>query len=213
MKKTILFFTILLISVFSYGQAQEGTVEYQKKLQPAAVIDLPYPPSVIDAAMNEYLSKKGKSRGNEVKGFGTFRNTSPAPNDSVNADLYFKTERKSRKEKEVTVISLLVMPIDEQTNTAHLHYLDMEGAKNFLNDLAFAIDAYDLELTIKDQNDAVIKVETKYKNLVNDGDELQKKRTALDNKIIDNNNEQQRLLKEIENQKQVLSQRVSKRKL
>src|SRR6476469_2378313 len=112
MKKTILFFSILLISLLCYGQAQEGTVEYQKRLQPAAVIELPYPPSVVDAAMNDYLSKKGKSRKDNVKGFSTFKNTDTVQSDSINADLYFKTERKSRKEKEVTVISLLVMPAE-----------------------------------------------------------------------------------------------------
>lgn len=69
MKKTILFHSILLISLLSYGQAQEGTVEYQKRLQPAAVIELPYPSSVVDAAMNDYLFKKGRSRSNDIKGF------------------------------------------------------------------------------------------------------------------------------------------------
>lgn len=91
--------------------------------------------------------------------------------------------------------------------------MDMEGAKNYLNDLALAIDAYNLEQTIKDQNDAVIKAEGKYKNLVSDGEDLQKKRVAIDKKIADNNNDQQQQLKEIENQKQKLSQWVSQRKL
>jgi hypothetical protein len=212
MKKSIVSFTVLLISVFSYSQAQEGTVEYQKKTQPAAVIEMPYPPSFVDAAMNDYLSKKGKSKGSDIKGFTTYRNTQPLQNDSSNADLYFKTERKSRKEKEVTVLSLLVMPTDEQTNAKNLHYLNMEEAKNYLNDLAYAIDAYNLELTIKDQNDAVIKAEAKYKNLLNDAEELEKKRTAFDKKIADNSHEQQQQLKEIENQKQKLSQLVSQRK-
>jgi hypothetical protein len=212
MKKTILFFSILLISLLCYGQAQEGTVEYQKRLQPAAVIELPYPPSVVDAAMNDYLSKKGKSRKDNVKGFSTFRNTDPVQSDSINADLYFKTERKSRKEKEVTVISLLVMPAEEQSNTSNLHYLKMDDAKNYLNELASSISAYNLEQTIKDQNDAVIKAETKYKSLVSDGNDLENKRTAIEKKIADNKNDQQQQLKEIENQKQKLSQWVGQRK-
>jgi hypothetical protein len=195
-----------------YGQAQEGTVEYQKRLQPAAVIELPYPPSVVDAAMNDYLSKKGKSRKDNVKGFSTFRNTDPVQSDSINADLYFKTERKSRKEKEVTVISLLVMPAEEQNNTSNLHYLKMDDAKNYLNELASSISAYNLEQTIKDQNDAVIKAETKYKNLVSDGNDLENKRAAIEKKIADNKNDQQQQLKEIENQKQRLSQWVGQRK-
>jgi hypothetical protein len=166
----------------------------------------------VDAAMNDYLSKKGKSRKDNVKGFSTFRNTDPVQSDSINADLYFKTERKSRKEKEVTVISLLVMPAEEQNNTSNLHYLKMDDAKNYLNELASSISAYNLEQTIKDQNDAVIKAETKYKNLVSDGNDLENKRTAIEKKIADNKNDQQQQLKEIENQKQKLSQWVGQRK-
>lgn len=213
MKKTIPFFSILLISLFGYGQAYESAVQYQDKLQPAAVIDLPYPPSVVDAAMNDYLSKKGKSRGNDMKGFITFRNTQPVQNDSVNADLYFKTERKSKKEKEVTVVSLLVMPNEVQSNTGNLHYLNMNDAKDYLNGLATAIEAYNLELTIKDQNDAVTKAEAKYKSLANEGEELENKRTSIEKKIADNKNDQQQQLKEIDNQKQKLTQWVSQRKL
>jgi hypothetical protein len=212
MKKIMLLVFIASFSILSYGQAYEGGVEYQKKMQPAAVIELAYPPSVVNAAMNDYLSKKGKSRKDDVKGFSSFRNTEPVPGDSVNADLYFKTERKSRKEKEITMVSLLVMPTDVQANTSNLHYLGMNDAKNYLNDLALAIDAYNLELTIKDQNDAVIKAEAKYKSLVNDGEDLDKKRTAIDKKIADNKNDQQQQLKEIENQKQKLTQSVSQRK-
>jgi hypothetical protein len=212
MKKTIPFFSVLLISVFGYGQAYQSAVHYQNKLEPAAVIELPYPPSVVDAAMSEYLSKKGKSRGNDIKGFITFRNTQPVQNDSVNADLYFKTERKSKSEKEVTVVSLLLMPIDAQTNTGNLHYLSMEDAKEYLNGLATTINAYNLELTIKDQNDAVIKAEAKYKNLASEGEDLESKRAGLEKKIADNKNDQQLQLKEIENQKQRLTQWVGQRK-
>lgn len=213
MKKTILFFSILLICVLSYGQSYEGSVEYQKKLQPAVVIELPYSPAVVNAAMNDYLSNKGKSKGNDIKGFTTYRNTQPMQSDSSNADLYFKTERKSRKEKEVTVVSLLLMPTDTPTNTAKLHYLSVEDGKSYLNDLATAVDAYNLELMIKEQNDAVTKSEAKYKSLANEGDDLEKKRTAIEKKIADNKNDQQQQLKEIENQKQKLAEWVSQRKL
>jgi hypothetical protein len=212
MKKIILLLSILVTSVFVYGQAYEGAVQYQKGLQPAAVIELPYPPSIVNAAMDNYLSKKGKSRSNDIKGFSTFRNTQPLQNDSVNADLYFKTERKSRKEKEITMVSLLVLPADAQTKTSNLHYLAMTDAKNYLNDLTLAIEAYNLELTIKDQNDALIKAEAKYKSLASEGEDLENKRMAIEKKIADNKNDQQLQLKEIENQKQKLTQGVGQRK-
>ena len=212
MKKIILVVFVVSISVFSYAQAYEGGVEYEKKVQPAAVIELAYSPSVVNAAMNDYLSKKGKSRRDDIKGFSTFRNTEPVPGDSVNADLYFKTERKSRKEKEVTVVSLLVMPTEQQANANNLHYLNMNDAKDYLNGLASAIDAFSLELTIKDQNHAVIIAEAKYKILTSEGGDLENKRTAIEKKIADNKNDQQQQLKEIGNQKQKLTQWIGQRK-
>jgi hypothetical protein len=42
MKKKFPFFSILLISVFGYGQAYKSAVQYQDKLQPAAAIELPH---------------------------------------------------------------------------------------------------------------------------------------------------------------------------
>lgn len=203
---------MLFIAALTYGQSVEGTVEYQKKQVPAAVIELPYPPSVVDAAMDDFLSKKGKSRSNDIKGFTTYRNTQPLLNDSTNADLYFKTERKSRKEKEVTVVSLLLMSNETRNDTSNLHYMNMEEAKSYLNDLASAIGSYNLEQNIKDQNDAVIKAENKYKSLVKEGEDLENKRKAIDKKIADNKNDQQAQLKEIENQKRELANRVGQRK-
>jgi len=212
MKKTTLFFSILLISVLGYGQAYESTVQYQNKLQPAAVIELPYPPSVVNAAMSDYLSKKGKSKSDDIKGFTTFRNTQPVQSDSVNADLYFKTEHKSKKDKEVTVVSLLLMPNEAQTNTGNLHHLNMDDAKEYLNGLATTVGEYNLEIMIKDQNDAVMKAEAKYKSLAHDGEDLENKRTAIEKKIADNKNDQQQQLKEIGNQKEKLTQWIGQRK-
>lgn len=208
----ILFLSVLVISLLSYGQAYEGSVQYQNKLRPAAVIELAYPPSVVSAAMEDYLSKKGKSKSADIKGFTTFRNTQPVPGDSTNADLYFKAERKSRQEKEVTLVSLLLMPTEAQTNTANLHYLSMDEAKTYLNDLVPAIEAYHLELTIKDQNTVVTKAEARYKSLVREGGDLEDKKSSIDKKIADNKNDQQQQLKEIENEKQKLTQVISQRK-
>jgi hypothetical protein len=212
MKKQIQFLAILLIASQGYSQAVEGTVEYQKKDEPAAVIEWPYAPSIVNQAMDEYLLKKGKSKGNSVKGFTIFRNTMPMTNDSSNADLYFKTERKSRKEKEITVVSLLVTPIETQFSSNKLHYLTMQEAKTYLDDLVAAIDSYNLELLIKDQNDAVIKAESKYKTLMEESGDLENKRSAIDKRISDNKNDQAQQLKEIDEQKQKLAQWVNQRR-
>lgn len=219
MKRALLSFCMLLITCLIFGQAQEGTVEYQKSQQPAAVIELAYTPDIVTAAMNEYLSKKGKSKGTDMKGFTTFRNTQAMVNDSINADLYFKMERKSRQEKEVTVVSLLLTEPIEGSATASMNHLDMSQAKTYLNDLVPAIEAYSLESEIKNQNESVARSESKYKSLANDGNDLEKRRATIEKNLEDNRqniqqnkNAQQTQMTEVENQKRKLAELTIRRR-
>lgn len=212
MKIIISFFCALLFGGMAYGQAQEGTITYQKNLLPAAVIELPYSPGVVSSALSDYLSKKGKSKGTDMKGFTTFRNTQPAPNDSVNADLYFKIERKSRKDRETTVISLLTVAKEGASALNNTHYLTMDEAKDYLNNLVPAITSFNLEQRIKDQNEMVAKAESKYKKLTDEGADLEKKRNSLEKRIGENKQQQQAQTSEIELQKQKLASWVAQRK-
>lgn len=212
MKKLFILTCMLFIAALMHGQAREGSVEFQKKQQSAAVIELPYTADVVNAAMSDYLSKKGKSRATDMKGFTTFRNTQPLQDDSINADLYFKVERKSRQEKSTTVVSLLVNPPEARVTTDSTHHLTMEQAQVYLNELVPAIEAYNLELVIKDQNESLIKAESKLKALVNDATDLQDKRNAIDKKIQENKSSQQDQINEVENQKQKLAAWVNQRK-
>ena len=213
MKRTLLLLCMLATAAIVYGQAKEGTVEYEKTQQPAAVIELPYSPNVVEAAMNDYLIKKGRSRANDIKGFSTFRNTQLSPSDSMNADLYFKVERKSKKEKEITNVSLLLYPHNKDfAVTVKETHLNMEQAKDYLDQLVPAIEAYNLELQIKEQNDRVIKAESKYKNLVENGDDLNKDKINIEQKIVNNKDDQARQTVELAKQKQALALLVDQRK-
>ena len=211
MKKISVLFSILLFSIFGYGQAYEGAVFCDKKIQSAAVIDLPYSPLVVNAALVDYLSKRGKSRSKDVKGFTTFTNTEALQGHGISTDLYFRTERKNDTERDISVVSLLVTD-EYQTTRDNLHYLSMDAGKEYLNGLATAVDAYGIEIAIKDQNDVIIKLESKNKVLSGIGQDLENKRIAIEQKIAENKNDQQQLTKEIERQKQKLTECIGQRK-
>lgn len=214
MRKILLLISLLFVSIIMVGQAKEGSVKSNKQQQPAAVIELPYSPDIVSAAMNDYLSKKGRSKGNDIRGFTTYRNTQPLQNDTAaNADLYIKVERKSSQEKGNSIISLLLTaPKDDQVTELDMHYFNMEQAKGFLNDLVPVIEAYNLEQQIKEQNEIVIKSESKYKNLLDDSTDLDKKRSGIEKKLQENKQEQQIQVTDIANQKQKLAVLVSQRK-
>lgn len=213
LKSTISTVLIALFFNHAYGQAVEGTVAQGNNNLPAAVIELPVAPDVATAAMKDHLSKKGKSRTTDIKGFVTFRNTDSIPSDSTTADLYFKVERKSRREKEFSLVSLLLTtPGSNTSSTARTRHLNIEEAKAFLDELQPAIIAFDLERQIKEQNETVIKEETRYRNLDEERSELVKRQEGMGQKILDKQNEQQSQKTEVEKQKQILTELVTKRK-
>ena len=74
MKKLVVLFVSLLSAgiIYAQPQATEGSAEYQKTQQPAAIIELPYAENVVEKAIAEYMAKKG-SKGSDSKGFKTFR--------------------------------------------------------------------------------------------------------------------------------------------
>lgn len=213
MKYAISVLLITLCFSQAYSQAVEGTVEQSNNNLPAAVIELPVAPDVATAAMKDHLSKKGKSRTTDIKGFVTFRNTDSIPSDSTTADLYFKVERKSRREKEFSLVSLLLTtPGSNTASPTKTRHLNMEEAKAFLNELQPAIIAFDLERQIKEQNEMVIKEETRYRHLDEERTELIKRQESMGQKILDKQNEQQSQKIEVEKQKQILTELVTKRK-
>lgn len=211
MKKICFLFCLFLFSSVAFGQAHEGVVDNQKSQQQAALIELPYHPDIVKDAMKDYLSKKGKSKGNDLKGFTTYRNTQQLQTDSANADLYFKVERKSRQEKETSVVYLL-LTVPQEGAATNMHHLDMTQAIGYLNELAPAIEAYNLELLIKEQNERVIKAESKYKDLSEETADLEKKRSGIEKKIQDNQTDLKTGVAELETQKQKLSALVAQRK-
>lgn len=212
MKQIIVLSFLLLTVNFVFAQATEGLVTYQKKQQSAAVITLPYSTEVVSTVMNDYLSKKGSS-GTDIKGFKTYRNTQITSDDSTNADLYFKIERTNRKEKDQSTVSLMVgVPNEDIANRNPGAQFGMEQAKNFLNNLVPVMEAYKLEMQIKDLNDLVIKEEKKSKELASDGHDLQKRKHEVEGKIESNKLNQLKQDAEVEKQKQALALLISQRK-
>ncbi len=212
MKKIMFIILMLLSANFLIAQATEGVVTYQKKQQSAAIIVLPYSPDMVNAVMGEYLSKKG-STGTDIKGFKTFRNTQLNPNDSINADLYFKVERTNRSEKDQSTISLMVgVPNEDIANRNPGSNFGMDKAKEFLNSLMPVMEAYNLELRIKAQNDLISKEEKKAKSIIDDAGDLAKRRSDIDRKIEGNKQDQEKQNGEVEKQKQALAVLVSQRK-
>jgi hypothetical protein len=127
-------------------------------------------------------------------------------------DLYFMVDRKSRKEKEIAVVTMLVSKGLDAFVTESTDATVMSNAKTFVNNLMPNVVAYDLELQIVDQEDVVKKNEKKGINLVDDAAGLQKDKIKLEKKIDDNIKDQASQKAEIEKQKLILETLRGKRK-
>jgi hypothetical protein len=211
MKKIFtLFIAALAIQFVSAQTAYEGKVEYSKKDQETFAIDFPYSPKVVEDALLEKMASMGFNA-KESKGFRNFKNTILSKISAESMDYIFRVERKSRKEKDESIVYMLIYKADANIVPV-MDAAVKDQAKSFLNDMVPYITAYNLEVQIKDQDDVIAKAIKKQANLEDDLSDLEKKKKRLEESIEENKKEQEKQKSEIEKQRQVLDAMKKKRK-
>lgn len=206
MRKYCLIFLscVLAVTVRAQARASEGSTDFQKSTQPAAIIELPYPESVVQKGIEEYMLKKG-AKGSDNRGFTVFRSYKMQSRHDYTSDLYFKTERKSRKDKDISIVYLVTGKSGQDIKTRNSSDdKGLDGAKDLLEDLAPFMEAYNLDLQIKDQEAMLKKLEGKMNDMVEDSVSIDKKRKALDEKIQQNVLDRQKQKTEMDKQREVL---------
>jgi hypothetical protein len=201
MKKLfILFFSLITVGIiYAQPQATEGKTVFQKTQQPAAIITLPYPGGVVDNAIADYMSKKG-IKGNSTSGYKVYRSYKLAAAHDHNSDLYFKVDRKSRSEKDLSLVYLVVGKSTEDIKSRKLNDSTgngLDGARELLDEMVPSIEAYGLEVQIKDQDAVVKKAQKKYDDLVADQKDGEKKMRNLEDKQAQNKSDQQKQSEDI----------------
>ena len=99
MKKFLLPFFSVCICMFSFSQARITVADFQKVQEPAVENELPFPEKTVSNAIQDKLEKMGY-KGKESKGFIVYRSVHLPELGSESYDLYFRTGRKSKKEKD-----------------------------------------------------------------------------------------------------------------
>jgi hypothetical protein len=210
--KNILF---LIIAIFTSGlvfaQAVSGRVDYQKSQQPAAIIELPYSAETTEAAIKDFLAKKGAKPGT-AKGFLVFRKVQLALSDPTPSDVYFKIDKRSKKDNNNAVVYMMVAKPDE--NVATRSSEDNSGidqAISFLNEIGPSIGGYSLDVDMRAQEENIKKAEKRYNTLMDEARDLENRRRAIEEKLQDNLREQERQKAEIDKQRQILQSINSKK--
>ncbi|MGQ0737518.1 MAG: hypothetical protein ACT4OJ_00505 [Bacteroidota bacterium] len=210
MKKGLLFALLVIICSASLAQAYEASIQYDKKKQQAIAIDYSYPQEAVENAIIQKLSgmgykaKEEKGILNRDKGFLVYKNAYITGISSERMDYLIKVERKSRKESDESVLYMIMMNGDKNSLNA-MDAAVVGSAKSFLNNMLPEIEAANLELQIKAQEETVAKAEKKLRDLKDD-------QVNLERKLQQNKTDQESTQKDIESQKQALGVLVGKRK-
>ena len=198
------------MSIVTMAQAYEGTTQYDKKKQIAILIDYAYPSQAVENAMIQrmeklgYRAKEEKGILNRDKGILVFKSVYVTDISKEKMDYIIKVERKGKKENDESILYLILQKEGENAMDK-LEATDIGKAKLYLNNMLPDIEAANLELQIKAQEEVLAKAEKKLKGLQDDKIELEKK-------LSENATSQDNSIKDIEAQKQSLETLRGKRK-
>ena len=201
---------LLSVSTISMAQAYESSIQYDKKKQNAIAIDYAYPPEAVENAFIQKMEKLGykvkeeKGLLNRDKGFLIFKNAYVTDISKERMDYIIKVERKSRKESDESVL-YLIMSKNGENALNKMEAYDVGNAKSYVNNMIPDIEASNLELQIKTQEDVVAKAEKKLKGLQDD-------KLALEKKLAENVQAQDETIKDIEAQRTNLDALRERRK-
>jgi hypothetical protein len=180
--KKLMFLFVVLLAVNSRISAQiyEKTVEFDKKKYSAFMSELAYPSAAVENALVKRFAKMGykpkqeKGIFNKDKGFYVFSAAVVSSISTSPCDYLIKFENSSRKGKESSVMTLVVLDAGEAISRDS-NPEKATAIKKFLGTFDAEYVAEALELQIKAQEDAVAKTDKKLKSLQADQADLEKK--------------------------------------
>jgi hypothetical protein len=217
-KPAVFFLACFAVMASARPQAFKGTVDYDKKKHACIIAEYSFVPQATEGAFLQKMEKLGfrsreeKGLFNKDKGFRVFKSAIVADISSSSMDYIVKVERKSRREKEESVLFLVILKSGNNVVAAGDHEV-INNARAFLDNLLPDVEAFNLELQIKDKEDEVVKTEKKLKGLQDDRESLEKKIRNLQDDLIKNEKDQEKTRNEIETLKKALESLKSNRKI
>ena len=200
------FILVSLFAVFSFSthaQSRVESVEYQKVQRDAIVADVPFPEKTIAAAISDTLQKLG-FKGKDTKGFTLYKGVTLAALGSSAYDLYFSVDRKSKKEKDQSTVTLMISKDFDNFIAEKTEPDIISNAKTYMDSLRNIVAIYDLEQQIQEQEVLVKKNEKKLEDLTDQEKDYEKDRKKLEDKIDTNKKNKAKQISENDVQKQVL---------
>jgi hypothetical protein len=215
---TLILFIQFIIVGSAFSQSQLGSTEVLKKERQAVLRYVSFTPNVVEGAIKMRMDELG-NRGRENKnlinlGKGSFYlyKSVTLPREQNPTDLYIKVEPRFKKDQSESSIYLVVMKLTGDFATSEGDPELIEKAKVFLNDLNPYLEAYYLEVIIKNQEELVSKLNSKINDLIQDSISLEKRVQGLKEKLQLNKTEKEQQRVEMERQIEALEGMKKRRK-
>jgi hypothetical protein len=211
MRKLFLLFTAFTLHFFSFSQSRTVKVDYQKQSRTGIENDVPFPVKTVEKALEDTFTKMGY-KSTSSKGFTVYKGVRMQELGPDAYDLYFMVDKKSRKDNENSVITMMVSKGFDAFISESTDEKIFANSKTYLDSLRNMLASFDLEQQIEAQQEAVKSAEKKNLGLADDAKDLEKKKRKLDEQIADNIKDQEKQVKELEKQRQILEVMKGKRK-
>jgi hypothetical protein len=222
MKKQYMLIIVLVTGIMAArAQSSSTTIQYNNKMQPALVLELPNTTTDAEGTILQKLKETGYNheteghlfwKKNKKDGFYVFNNVVLPSLSNQKLDMYFKVVQKNNEEKNSSTLYLLVSSGNENFVSPDGDTTLWNSSKIFLNSFVEKTTAYSLEQDIKEQENKVKDSESKLEKFRKDEKDLADKIKKYQDDLVNNQNTQKSLQQDIENQKKFLEDLKLKRK-
>lgn len=197
--RRFLFVVSALFLFYSAGRAQayKSSLVFQKNPYAVASIQVAYEEDVVTDAIKTYMSEKGFKEAH-YKDFIVFRSVPLDNSSTIYSDAYFNITRKSRSEKDMTIVSLL--PVKREATLSPTTVEDSSFTRLaviYLDSMRYNILSYSLKKQIQAQEKTLDKTKAKMIDLKNDSGDIAKKIRNYESDLQENKADQEKLNREI----------------
>jgi hypothetical protein len=216
-------FTVLVISATTArAQSSFTTIEYNNKMQPALVLELPRSTEDVKGTIIQKLKQVGykpETQGHlfwkkhTIDGFYVYNNVMLPSLTTQKVDMYFKVIQKNNEEKNSSTVYLLVSNGNENFTSPVSDEILWNNSMAFLNSFVERTAAYSLEQNITRQETALNDSQKKLGALRKDEKELTDKIKKYQDDLLSNKDSQVDQQLDIENQAKLLEDLKLKRKI
>jgi len=191
--------SLFISSLDAQSQSYNSSLSFQKNKYTVATIQVPFETDVVTSAVKDYMSRKG-FKDAKYKDFVVFRSVPLDSSSAVFSDAYFNINRKSRSEKDISVISLLPVKKGQTLLPASAEDSSfISSSLVFLDSLRPYILSYSLHQEILAQQETLGKINSKITDLKNDSGDIAKKIRGYEGDLAENKNDQDKQTREINN--------------